>query len=674
MRTAIRALAATALVAATSPLPAATLTVDVAGEPASLAATGCSPGACTLRAAINAAQTGDVIVFAPALDGQTIALTKYTNCLAVAEAASETCLPLPSWPTIGGMQQVTQFGPSAFFISGRAITVDASALEHGIVIARDLAAPDFRLFDVAGDGSLGLVGVTLAYGVARGADGGYGGGALGAGGAIFNQGELRLERCTLVANRAIGGGVDAPTGLLIASGAGVGEPPSGSAAGGPNADTGGFGAGGGTTVYHGGFGGGGRSDGNGGFGGGGGGTLVTGATSGFGGGNIGFAYVGGAGAAMGGAIFNDGGSVTLANATLAGNSAQGGAGNTSSLSGTGSGLGGAIFNYAGSVTLSFATLFANAVSNGSVLAADGAAIYSLGDGWCGVSSDGESPDGNVCPHGAEAALVIANSVVASDEVASDVVVHAINGGASTAAGSGNLIRTIAVDGGATSSLAVADPEAIGNLQLTMLSPPLRGGFADVLAPSSGSSVTDAAASCEDAEGAVVTADQRRAPRPQGAQCDAGAAETQPALTVALAQGSPAYVTYGQVVDYVVTLTNGGTAAATAHAVEALPGAGADVASTTWQCIAGSTGATCTPAGNGPIDDDVTIPPGVSMTWLVHVPVSTTTLAGTLDFSFTASGLAPLHDSATIVLFRDGFDAADADRDPDGRRRARAIVQ
>ena len=131
----------------------------------------------------------------------------------------------------------------------------------------------------------------------------------------------------------------------------------------------------------------------------------------------------------------------------------------------------------------------------------------------------------------------------------------------------------------------------------------------------------------------------------------------PNLVLALSEGGPDYVTYGQVVDYVVTLTNNGTATATDHAVNAVYGGGADVGATTWQCIAGSVEASCIAAGNGPINDHVTIPPGVSMTWLVHVPVSTSTLAGALDFNFTADGLAPLAESATIVIFRDGFDAA-----------------
>ncbi|MBO9661463.1 GLUG motif-containing protein [Dokdonella sp.] len=127
------------------------------------------------------------------------------------------------------------------------------------------------------------------------------------------------------------------------------------------------------------------------------------------------------------------------------------------------------------------------------------------------------------------------------------------------------------------------------------------------------------------------------------------------LTLTLTQGSPDYVTYGRIVDYVVTLSNSGSATATGHAVQASFGGGADVGAATWQCIAGSVEAACATAGNGPIDDAVTIPPGVSMTWLIHVPVATATQAGTLDFEFSAEGLDPVVDHATIVLFRDGFD-------------------
>jgi hypothetical protein len=107
----------------------------------------------------------------------------------------------------------------------------------------------------------------------------------------------------------------------------------------------------------------------------------------------------------------------------------------------------------------------------------------------------------------------------------------------------------------------------------------------------------------------------------------------------------------------VTLTNGGAYPARGFDVHAVFGGGADIGATTWQCIAGSVAASCTIASSGPIDDSVTVPPGVSMTWLVHVPVSTATPAGMPDFTFDATALQALHDSATIVLFRDGFDGA-----------------
>jgi len=129
------------------------------------------------------------------------------------------------------------------------------------------------------------------------------------------------------------------------------------------------------------------------------------------------------------------------------------------------------------------------------------------------------------------------------------------------------------------------------------------------------------------------------------------------LTLALTQSAPHYVSYGQVVDYVVTLSNAGAVAATGVAVYATFGGGADVGATHWQCIGGSVDATCAPSGSGPIDDAVTIPPGVSMTWLIHVPVATDTQAGTLDFAFSAAGLDALEDHATIVIFRNGFDGA-----------------
>lgn len=366
------------LLAAAAPAWAATLIVT----------TNADSGAGSLRDQIAAAASGDTIVFAAALDGATISLTTFVNDL-----------------TAGS----TQFGPSAFFISGgKALTIDALAngLTQGVVIARSSVAgtPKFRLFDVGSGSSLTLRGVTLANGYAEGGHSVYAGAALGAGGAIFNQGALTLDRCTLTGNTALGGRGSSNAGST--GGGGVGQNSSHSG-GGPNGGAGGatsfggvdggtggdggFGGGGGEggqvlgatgNAGHagsGGFGGGGGqggratgsgtqgNGGNGGFGGGAGAIAATPATNGvpgFGGGSANaLGSYGGAGAGMGGAIFNDAGTVSLTNVTLTANTANGG-GNGFAPAGRGSGYGGAIFNYAGSLTLNFVTVSGNSVAPG----------------------------------------------------------------------------------------------------------------------------------------------------------------------------------------------------------------------------------------------------------------------------------------------------------------------
>jgi hypothetical protein len=84
-----------ALALAGATAQAATLTVTTASEIADadpLARAQCSPATgdrqCdTLRDAINHAADGDTIVFGAALNGQTIPLTRFTNCLDTGQAA-----------------------------------------------------------------------------------------------------------------------------------------------------------------------------------------------------------------------------------------------------------------------------------------------------------------------------------------------------------------------------------------------------------------------------------------------------------------------------------------------------------------------------------------------------------------------------------------------------------
>ena len=202
----------------------------------------------------------------------------------------------------------------------------------------------------------------------------------------------------------------------VGGGGGAGGP--GASAAGSIGDTGGAGGSGGG----GGFGGGGGAGGNGGqggglgltgaggnggpggqggaggFGGGGGGGGVggtpgtgspagsygsggAGRPGGFGGGDgtasvSGFSGGGGGGAGMGGAIFNDQGSVNLRNTTLSANAARGGAGGGSTsgvngAGGSGRGLGGGVFNLNGAVFTDSTTIAFNEASTGG-------GLYSLG--------------------------------------------------------------------------------------------------------------------------------------------------------------------------------------------------------------------------------------------------------------------------------------------------------
>ncbi len=312
-----------------------------------------------------------------------------------------------------------------------------------------------RFFDVSGGlsydamtqeglpaGKLKLQDLPLKNGKQKGGDGA--GGGMGAGGAIFNQGDLTLERVTLTDNTATGGaGMSAFVG-----GGGMGEDgqpfgdPAGEGFGGPplgkggraigpggggfrpvdNASAanvgGGFGLLGGGLWFGslvtgtpgdggtgnnviapvpvgGGFGGGGGGQfltGLGGFGGGSGGglspipgeTYSGGGPATFGGGAVGpnaAEEFGGGGGGMGGAIFNHRGTLTAINVTMTANTARGG--NSGLTSGNGSGYGGAIFNLNGTVTLTSSTLAANTVAEGGGGAdniADGGALYNLAYG------------------------------------------------------------------------------------------------------------------------------------------------------------------------------------------------------------------------------------------------------------------------------------------------------
>ena len=199
-----------------------------------------------------------------------------------------------------------------------------------------------------------------------------------------------------------------------------------------------------------------ENGGNGGFGGGGGGygsddgdSALPG-VSGFGGGTGGFVS-GGGGAGLGGAIFNEAGTVVITNSTFTGNAARGGF-NTGGQS-SGGGLGGGLFNHNGTITVTNGTFSLNTAAQG------GRGIYTLGAGT-----------------GARA--TINHTIIGQgDTNVSDLQTGVISGGSVTVSGAANLIRTIT---GATS--------LTGTLTGDPLLGPLNnnGGFPQTMAPQAGS--------------------------------------------------------------------------------------------------------------------------------------------------------------------------------------------
>jgi hypothetical protein len=427
----------------------------------------------------------DIIEFAPAIRGGTVNLTTFSN-----PGASTLVVPQPA-------------GASALVVTSR-IEIHGT----GETITRPDTV-DFRLFQVTGAGQLALSNLTLSNGSAFGGVGAAGGGgAAGMGGAIYNQGTLNITGCTLVGNKAegaSGGLVQTFEGLggggLARSLAGVnGGGPNGGIA--PSTDPG-FGGGGagsklglGRPAQNGGFGGGGGGGfagfggGIGGFGGGGG--DVFGGNSGFGGFGGGHGSPagttrfreGGGGAGMGGAIFNQGGSVTIVNSTITGNTAVGGFAENGAQAGAG--FGGGIFNLNGGVSLHQVTIARNTVAagaTGSVIAvgeanvADGGAIYSLALD-VGTATPTVSPD-----------HVLSNSILADSIGGSDVVIHKLTGISTVRIMGPNIVSTALVNiGGDVTgpALTIAKPN-LGPLADN-------GGFTQTMALNPGSPAIDAGGS------------------------------------------------------------------------------------------------------------------------------------------------------------------------------------
>jgi hypothetical protein len=366
-----------------------------------------------------------------------------------------------------------------------------------------------------GDGGGGIGHNALA----SGQGGGFGGPAPGAHGGTGGPGDAASglggtgggfrRRDSGRSGGGVGGfgnGGDIP----VASGSGDGV---GGGGGGGIGGGGGYGFGG----AGGGFGGGGVAPqdasggggGNGGFGGGGGGSGSGSSEPGFGGGVDGADALGGGGAGMGGAIFSLFATVTIADSTLADNTAEGGLGGAAGAAadtpagGAGDGLGGAVFNVDGSVSVRGATIADNSAAGGTPA---GGGIYSLAFGNTITSGSATS-----------ALLVTAGSILFGNGTSGDVVLNRVNGRHANASSGHQRSATIvgaitALRGATTAGSPITSDPMLGPLQIN-------GGPLATLMPGPGGPALAAGQQCD-------ATDELGTPRPRR-RCDLGALEQTP---------------------------------------------------------------------------------------------------------------------------------------------------
>jgi uncharacterized repeat protein (TIGR01451 family) len=329
-----------------------------------------------------------------------------------------------------------------------------------------------------------------------------------------------------------GGGGDAGQTTLGLQNGGNGSYGGGGGGGPSNGGKGGFGGGGGAGAQGGPFGGG--FGGNGGFGAGGGGgdTAFGGPGSGglFGGNaltSFGIGAFGGGGAALGGAIFNDSGTLAIENCTFANNFVNRGTGGVDS-NGTiqgdnGAGVGGAIFAHNGSTTIIDSTIANNQSTN------LGGGVVVFGEGSAATS------------------LTLADTIIANNGTTECYV-----SGLFTPTGAGNLIMSNGTNSGgfgACPGVVVTSDPQLGTLQ------PNAPGDTPTMAIQYG---TSPAVDAADDDVALPT-DQRGVSRPQGPHTDIGAYEA-PAPTADLSIAktrSSATAQPGDTVTYTLAVNNAG---------------------------------------------------------------------------------------------------------------------
>lgn len=422
----------------------------------------------------------------------------------------------------------------ALFVHGGTLNVERSTFDGNQALGGNGGLNAFP--DSSGGGGGGGLGGSGSYS-SRG--GGGGGGARGDGGDPlhnFNQGGggggTLLDGgfdadgrggVTTTGGEDCGGGGDPADGSFGTADGGDGFCPGGGGGGGGDGIllTGDGGAG----AFAGGGGGGAQGTGyggHGGFGGGGGGAGTASASSGGGGGDAGFGggggagpghdvlgvhfggpgaagtfgghasdLAGGGGAALGGAIFGYQATIDVTNSTFTNNSvARGVAGGTGAANG--GDAGGAIFTVAGSLTVVNATIAGNATTGDG----GGVAVYK--------------------PSGEATSVGLYNTIIAGNSQRDECFLQ----GAPSSVGTGNLVTPHAGDAKAPCpGIDVTADPVLGALAANHPAGGTAVGLTPTMAIAVGSPALDAGNPI-----VVLSEDQRRVSRPQGAGPDIGAYE------------------------------------------------------------------------------------------------------------------------------------------------------
>lgn len=136
-----------------------------------------------------------------------------------------------------------------------------------------------------------------------------------------------------------------------------------------------------------------------------------------------------------------------------------------------------------------------------------------------------------------------------------------------------------------------------------------------------------------------------------------------------------YATYGESLDYLVGVHNPTNVEASGVQIAVTLSSAFDATTTTWQCLGdGSDGVVCASGGSGAaLTGTATVPAGATALWALHAKIDPSTTQGTAAVDVTATYAAPWSDTDTLVIFRDGFDAAAAAGEVLTPSRAAAVV-